>query len=96
MWAWGDGGGGRWERVNLGEHHNALASDPALHYSDTFCGAEESCDPLQSTSYTSMAAVGPNEALICYDRLGNGWAGAPGPWGEQDVVFCMRVRAVQR
>jgi hypothetical protein len=96
LWGCADGEGDRWEPVNLAEHHNALFPDSSLRYSDVFCQAKEPCEPAQSTSYTGMKAVGPNEVVVCYDRLGNGWAGAPGPWGQHDVVFCVRVRAVRR
>lgn len=40
-----------------------------------------------------MKAIGPDEVLLSYDRLGNGWEGAPGPWGPCDTVFVLRVRA---
>jgi len=93
LWVCADGEGRRWERINLGSHHNALMPDASLHYSEQFCAGKKVCEPPQSTSYTGMVRTGPDEALVCYDRLGNGWAGAPGPWGEQDVVFCVRVRA---
>jgi len=92
VWACTDGKGARWERLNLAEHHNAMLPDPSLHYSDSFCQARE-VDPAQSTAYTGMIIMGHDEALICYDRLGNGWAGAPGPWGSEDAVFCVRLRA---
>jgi hypothetical protein len=94
LWVCADGEGKSWERLNLAEHHNALLPDSALHYSGPFC-ASEGVNPAQSTSYTGMQRVGPNEALVSYDRLGNGWAGAPGPWGETDAVFSVRVEAVR-
>ena len=90
VWVCADGVGKKWERINLAEHHNRRVQDKALHYADAFCEAK-GVDPPQSTCYTGMAAVGPNEALVCYDRLGNGWKGAPGPWGAFDVVFCVRI-----
>ena len=90
VWVCADGEGKKWERINLAEHHNRHVQDKALHYADAFCEAK-GVDPPQSTSYTGMAAVGPNEVLLCYDRLGNGWKGAPGPWGAFDVVFCVRL-----
>jgi hypothetical protein len=43
-----------------------------------------------------MVAVGPDEALIVYDRLGNGWKGAPGPWGTDDAIFCVRLKATRK
>lgn len=93
LWVCADGQGERWERLNLAEHHNACVTDPALRFSDAFCEAKERVNPAQSTSYTDLIAVGPDEALVCYDRLANGWSGAPGPWGETDAVFCVRVKA---
>lgn len=38
-----------------------------------------------------MIATGPEEVLVSYDRLGNGWEGAPGPWGPHDTVFTVQV-----
>lgn len=90
LWVCADGEGKQWERLNLAEHHNALIEDASLHYSEQFCRPERT-DPPQSTSYTCMQRIGPDEVLISYDRLGNGWSGAPGRWGEKDVVFCVRV-----
>jgi len=92
LWVCSDGEGERWQGINLGRHHNALFPDPALHYSEQFCEAERMCEPAQSTSYTGLVKTGPCEALLCYDRLGNGWQGAPGPWGDEDMVFCLKVR----
>ena len=43
-----------------------------------------------------MIALGPDEVLISYDRLGNGWTGAPGPWGETDAIFCVRLRVTSQ
>jgi hypothetical protein len=95
LWVCADGEGKTWERINLAEHHNATVADSNVRFSDAFCEAEASFDPYQSTSYTGMVAAGPDEALICYDRLANGWEGAPGPWGAEDAVFCIRVRATR-
>ena len=93
VWVCADGEGKRWARLNLAEHHNALVLDGSPRYSDSFCAAEK-VDPSQSTSYTGMVAVGPDEVLISYDRLANGWAGPPGPWSDEDMVFCVRLKAV--
>ncbi|PIY47869.1 MAG: hypothetical protein COZ05_04500 [Armatimonadetes bacterium CG_4_10_14_3_um_filter_59_10] len=57
-----------------------------------FCEASEAVNPAQSTSCTGKQAVGDNEVLNCYNRLANGWHDAPGPWGEEDVVFTVRVK----
>jgi len=94
VWVCAEGDGSSWERLNLGEHHNAAVGDPGLRYPEAFGRGEGAAEA--STSYTGMAAVGPAEALVCYDRLGNGWAGAPGPLGEHDAVFTVRIRVERR
>lgn len=92
VWACADGEGKIWERVNLAEHHNAHVAEESMQYSPDWCGGKWT-DPPGSTSYTGMALVGDNEVLVCYDRLGNGWNGAPGPLGTHDAVFCVRIKA---
>jgi len=93
LWVCADGEGKRWERVNLAAHHNETVADAALHYADGLAKGEDCPESGQTTSYTGMVAIGPNEVLISYDRLANAWHGAPGPWGETDAVFCVRVKA---
>jgi hypothetical protein len=95
LWICTDGQGNKWERLNLAEHHNRHVNDRALKYADAFREGK-AVDPPQSTSYTGMVAVGPDEALIVYDRLGNGWQGSPGPWGANDVVFSIRVKVARK
>ena len=92
VWVCTDGEGKKWERVNLAQHHNRHVADNALHYADALCEGK-GVDPPQTTSYTGIAALGPGEALVCYDRLGNGWKGAPGASGAFDAVFCIRLKA---
>lgn len=89
VWVCTDGEGKGWERFNLAEHHNSVRSD--LHYEGGFCEAK-AMKPPQCTSYTGMALFG-DDVLIVYERLANGWNGAPGRWGEEDVVFSVRMRA---
>jgi len=96
LWVSADGSGDHWQAINLAEHHNASLPDAAAHFGDKFVQGQESVSPAQSTSYTGMVRLGPNEALLCYDRLANGWQGAPGPWGAQDMLFCLRIRARAR
>lgn len=95
LWACTDGEGKTWQRFNLGEHHNRHVADDIHRYADDFCDGKGT-DPPQSTSYTSMKAVGPDEVLISYDRVSNGWGGAPGPWGPCDMVFCVQIKATPK
>ena len=92
LWVCTDGKGEDWRALNLAEHHNATCPDPALRFPESCVAASDNGTPACTTSYTNMKAVGADEALICYDRLGNGWDGAPGPWGAHDTVFTVRVR----
>jgi hypothetical protein len=93
LWACTDGEGKTWQRVSLGTHHNRHLQDASQHYSDAFC--EGGGGPALSTSYTGMVAIGSDEVLVCYDRLGNEWRGAPGPQGEWDAVFSVRVKVTR-
>jgi len=90
VWVCTDERGEAWQRFALAEHHNRLTRDKALRYAEGFCNGEAT-DPPQSTSYTGLIAAGPDSVLVCYDRLANGWQGAPGPWGTEDAVFCVRL-----
>jgi hypothetical protein len=95
LWVSADGSGEQWQAINLAEHHNATRPDAATHFSRAFAEAQQSVTPAQSTSYTGMIQVAPNEALLCYDRLANGWQGASGPWGDRDMLFCLRIRSIR-
>lgn len=90
LWVCPEGDGRRWHRLNLAEHHNAGVADQGMRFPEAFCAAQG--ESGLSTSYTGMAAIGPDEVLLSYDRLANGWHGAPGPWGQHDAVFTMRLR----
>ncbi|MDP6359249.1 MAG: hypothetical protein QF473_29280, partial [Planctomycetota bacterium] len=92
LWANEDGTGGNWQRISLAAHHNELFDDPAFHFEEEVCSGEGRADPTQTTSYTGLAAISPDEAILCYDRLANGWNAAPGPWGQKSAVFVVRIR----
>jgi len=92
LWVCADGQGERWQRINLAEHHNEFVPDTQMRFTELVTRIQKS-DEKQTTSYTSIAPVGPEEVLISYDRLANGWEGAPGPLGDADAVFTVRVRA---
>ena len=76
--------------VNLGEHHNRLV-EPNAGFSDAFCNAQAGEDPAMSTSYTALMPWGADGLIVAYDRLANGWAGAPGPNGNVDQIFSLPV-----
>ncbi len=92
LWANEDGTGGDWQRISLAAHHNELFDDPAFHFEEEVCSGEGRAKPTQTTSYTGLAAISPDEAILCYDRLANGWDAAPGPWGQKSAAFAVRIR----
>ncbi|GAG30312.1 unnamed protein product, partial [marine sediment metagenome] len=96
LWVSPDGTGETWHHVSLAAHHNEDFADASLHYADECVTAASPGDPAHSTSYTCMKALSADEAIISYDRLGNGWAGAPGPNGPEDVVFTVRVQVLKK
>lgn len=92
LWVCTDGMGRRWRRHDLVAHHNRHMSDDQRFATPMPGGGET---PAASTCYTSMRAIGPDAVLIAYDRLGNGWQGAPGPHGATDAAYCVRVRVTR-
>jgi hypothetical protein len=87
-----DGKGEEWEKVNLAMHHNQLIEPEEQRFSDAFCKAEKKEDPAISTSYTAVMLLGDDGLIVTYDRLGNGWSGAPGPHGDVDRVFSVVLK----
>ncbi|CAK0777627.1 Sialidase domain-containing protein [Gammaproteobacteria bacterium] len=64
-----------WRSFDLVAHHNATMSDPTQYFK------EPSAKPSITTSYSALCPLGPKTALVCYDRLGNGWGGGSwSPW----------------
>ncbi len=96
LWVAPDGRGEAWHTVNLAAHHNATVADPALHFHAECVAGQAEKGPAYTTSYTGTKVISPDEVLIAYDRLGNGWHGAPGPWGKEDAVFVVRARITRR
>jgi hypothetical protein len=103
-----DGLGAEWEFFNLAAVHNGLLRRPlangrngtsllGFHPMLANVSALNSPQPRpeQTTSYTSLAAIGDNIVVVVYDRLANGPAGPMawgGAWGVEDMVFSMRIR----
>ena len=93
LWLCVDGRGEKWERVNLGAHHNASIEGQDRRFSDAYVNADKKWeDPARSTSYTAVMPRGSDGLTVTYDRLANGWSGAPGPNGEVDRIFSVAVK----
>ncbi|CAK0773295.1 putative Sialidase domain-containing protein [Gammaproteobacteria bacterium] len=85
---WASRHGRAWQTFDLAAHHNATIGDHARCF-DTDCTSL-----AITTSYTALCRLGPQTALVCYDRLGNGWDGAPGPLGARDAIYCLRLSTI--
>eukprot|EP01051_Picozoa_sp_SAG22_P002150 SAG22_NODE_94_length_20824_cov_230.693718_11_plen_1262_part_00 len=91
--------GERWEFHNLCAVHNRLYPDATLHYQQTELDVQNASSPgtwpMQTKAYVGMVVLGCEgkacSVLISYDRLANGNAGPPGPWGKVDAVFALKV-----
>ena len=92
LWLCTDGRGQTWTQVNLGVHHNQMLEGDEQRFSDAFCRAERGEDPAMSTSYTGLMSWGDDGVIVTYDRLANGWSGAPGPNGREDRVFSLGLK----
>ena len=93
LWVCDHAMAGTWVPINLTQHHNDSTMDSRYAFSDKTCNAEKSSDPAQTTAYTGLARAGSDSAVLCYDRLANGWEGAPGPWGSTDTLFSVTITA---
>ena len=78
----------------------SLTIDGRYHYQQTELEVQNASSPgtwpMQTKAYLGMVLLECKSSTTCdlllsYDRLANGNAGPPGPWGKVDAVFAMRV-----
>eukprot|EP01052_Picozoa_sp_SAG31_P013221 SAG31_NODE_791_length_12069_cov_22.664411_4_plen_1018_part_00 len=91
-----------WRFYNLAAAHNAAVNDPQLQF-----GAPElaiknasspTSNPVMTKAYTGLELTACTSSscrmVVSYDRLCNGNAGPPGPYGEVDHSFTMQFDVV--
>lgn len=88
---WRSADGNSWERFDLQEAHDARVDAEDRIPVEIPATEDEKAIP-GSTCYLSLLSLGQGEILVAYDRLAHGWRGAPGLHGDQDAVFCLRLR----
>ena len=49
----------------------------------------------EGVSNSMVELAEENVVVVSYDRLAFGWYGPPGPYGERDFVFAIRVKVGQ-
>ena len=85
----------------------AAGRDPELLFAPQVTNASSPfagrADPPNTSSYTSIyevfgdgggsrnSSASTSTIVVSYDRLGNGWHGPPGPWGDTDAMLTMRI-----
>ncbi len=74
-----------WQTYDLMAHHNSKVRRPDQRFKIPNPTA------AVTSGYTSLCALDEGKALLCYDRLGNGWRGSPGPHGATDSVYCLPI-----
>ncbi len=74
-----------WDSLDLMASHNNKVRDHTQRFQIPWTKS------AVTTSYTSLCLLNARKALVCYDRLGNGWRGAPGPHGATDTIFCVSI-----
>ena len=92
LWLCTDGKGEKWEALNLGAHHNKCTEHQPHRFSEAFCKGKSDGDPAISTTYTGIMPWKSDGLIVTYDRLANGWSGAPGPNGDFDRVFSVALK----
>ena len=90
LWLCTDVHGDRWQAVDLVAHHNSvMGSEHHIRLN-----AERRHDPMepeQTTSYTGMVEIEPNEVLVLYDRTSFGWKPVPKESPERSRVYALRI-----
>jgi hypothetical protein len=94
LWICTDTLGLNWTRFDLAAHHNATVSNVDEQFPSDYLNSEKYYPPNTSwsTGYQSGVVLSNNEILIVYDRLANGWNLPPGPLGNADMVFSLRIK----
>jgi hypothetical protein len=83
-----------WESIDIFAHHNRHVASADMFALDEVVDLEDKSKTLSTTtSYISLCRSASGDVLAAYDRLANGWKGAPGFYGQQDAVFCLNVTA---
>jgi hypothetical protein len=90
LWLCTDGHGDRWQAVDIVAHHNAVMDAPH-HIRLNPERRHDPEQPEQSTSYTGMVELTPNEVLVLYDRTPFGWRPVPKDSPELSRVYALRI-----
>jgi hypothetical protein len=94
LFLWSSEDGLNWQSFDLLQHHNHHVQAADRFSPVALEDPEDRTKMLPpSTCYTSMCLDPKGNAVLAYDRLGNGWKGSPGSAGQEDAVFCVTLSA---
>ncbi|MSP11990.1 MAG: exo-alpha-sialidase [Chloroflexi bacterium] len=92
LWLSTDPRGTSWQMVDIVAHHNQWAPN-ATHK----INPELSPDPQkrhaadQTTAYTALVEIEPNQLLLVYDRIPFGWNGVPAGSDERSRIYLLPI-----
>lgn len=83
LWFSTDPRGSKWQSVDVISHHNRVL-DPAFRMTAS-----------QTTAYTAMVEVAPDEMLLVYDRAPLGWSPVTADSGDRSQICLLRFRVIR-
>lgn len=83
LWFSTDPRGEEWQSIDVISYHNRVLG-PASHMT-----------PSQTTAYTAMVEVAPDEVLLVYDRTPLGWSPVTADSGKRSQICLLRFRVIR-
>lgn len=92
LWTSIDPRGESWEMIDVIAHHNAEFDDPSHHIIPANTVDRETRHATdQTTAYTGMIEISPNEVLLAYDRTPFGWNPVPADSDERSRIYLLPI-----
>jgi hypothetical protein len=83
LWFSTDARGEQWQVIDVMAYHNRVLN------------AEAQMTAIQTTAYTAMVEVAPDEVLLVYDRTPLGWDPVEAGSGESSQIYLLSLRVVR-
>jgi len=83
LWFSTDPRGRKWQSVDVISYHNRVL------------GPASQMTASQTTAYTAMVEVAPDEVLLVYDRTPLGWRPVTADSGERSQIYLLRFRVIR-
>jgi hypothetical protein len=90
VWLSADARGKSWESVDVVAHHNEVMGE-GHQIRPRMPGVSASDAPDQTTAYTELVEVSPNQLLLVYDRTPFGWKPVPADSDERSRIYVLPI-----